>query len=106
MHTIQAEHLQFRQSPTFEDCFPSSEKCYKEVEFNGETLRVCSHASCRLCCFLYLDPFAGLSKLCIPYYSSSSRSYFACDGVHVQVLVCMASRLASLRQFAKKTTWP
>lgn len=32
--------LSFRQSPTFHDCFPGSEKCYKEIEHNGSTLRV------------------------------------------------------------------
>ena len=37
---MQAEKLEFRQNPTFEDCFPSSEKVYNEVEFEGETLRV------------------------------------------------------------------
>ncbi len=42
LYASQVESLQFRQSPTFEDCFPSSEKCYKEVEHNGETLRVSS----------------------------------------------------------------
>eukprot|EP00884_Botryococcus_braunii_P006232 jgi/Botrbrau1/1560/Bobra.0107s0047.1 len=34
------ENLHFRQSPTFEDCFPGSEKCYTEVEHNGSRLRV------------------------------------------------------------------
>jgi hypothetical protein len=37
---LQADKLEFRQNPTFEDCFPSSEKVYKEVEFEGETLHV------------------------------------------------------------------
>lgn len=32
--------LSFRQSPTFQDCFPGSEKCYNEIEHNGKTLRV------------------------------------------------------------------
>ncbi|KAL0054918.1 hypothetical protein WJX82_004384 [Trebouxia sp. C0006] len=36
----QAEKLDFRQSPTFADCFPSSEKCYKEVDHEGTKLRV------------------------------------------------------------------
>lgn len=35
-----AEDLNFRQTPTFKDCFPSSEKIYKTVDFQGETLRV------------------------------------------------------------------
>ena len=32
--------LHFRQSPTFQDCYPGSEKCYTEIEHNGSTLRV------------------------------------------------------------------
>lgn len=40
--TLQEENLNFRQSPTFEDCFPGSEKCYQELEHNGSTLRVCA----------------------------------------------------------------
>lgn len=32
--------LTFRQSPTFKDCFPGSEKCYTEIQHNGSTLRV------------------------------------------------------------------
>ena len=32
--------MAFRQSPTFEDCFPSSEKLYKTVEHDGSTLQV------------------------------------------------------------------
>ncbi len=40
--TLQAEKLDFRQSPTFADCFPSSEKCYKEVDHEGTKLRVSS----------------------------------------------------------------
>ncbi|EIE20848.1 hydroxymethylpyrimidine phosphate synthase [Coccomyxa subellipsoidea C-169] len=32
--------LSFRQSPTFQDCFPGSEKCYREVEHDGKTLKV------------------------------------------------------------------
>lgn len=35
-----AEALTFRQSPTFDDCFPASEKCYKEVEHNGAKLQI------------------------------------------------------------------
>ncbi|CAD7701482.1 unnamed protein product [Ostreobium quekettii] len=35
-----AEDLSFRQRPVFEDCFPGSEKCWKEVQHNGEVLRV------------------------------------------------------------------
>ena len=36
----QEEDLVFRQRPVLEDCFPSSEKCWKEVEHEGEVLRV------------------------------------------------------------------
>ncbi|CAL8467938.1 g7476 [Coccomyxa elongata] len=36
----QKGELSFRQSPTFQDCFPGSEKCYREVEHDGKTLRV------------------------------------------------------------------
>ncbi|KAL3136805.1 hypothetical protein ABBQ38_005517 [Trebouxia sp. C0009 RCD-2024] len=36
----QAEKLDFRQNPTFADCFPSSEKCYKEVDHEGTKLKV------------------------------------------------------------------
>ncbi|KAI7843583.1 hypothetical protein COHA_002825 [Chlorella ohadii] len=32
--------LQFRQLPTFADCFPASEKHYREVDHNGALLRV------------------------------------------------------------------
>lgn len=32
--------LNFRQNPTFEDCFPASEKCYKTVTDDGLVLRV------------------------------------------------------------------
>lgn len=32
--------LTFRQLPTFEDCFPASEKHYREVDHNGTVLRV------------------------------------------------------------------
>ena len=41
-NTLQAEKLDFRQSPTFADCFPSSEKCYKELDHEGTKLRVSS----------------------------------------------------------------
>lgn len=37
---VQPEDLKFRQTPTFVDCFPGSEKCYNTVEFNGETMQV------------------------------------------------------------------
>ncbi|CAL5219971.1 g1908 [Coccomyxa viridis] len=36
----QKGELTFRQSPTFKDCFPGSEKCYTEIQHNGSTLRV------------------------------------------------------------------
>ena len=36
---VQGE-LNFRQNPTFEDCFPASEKCYKTVTHDGLVLRV------------------------------------------------------------------
>ena len=32
--------LNFRQTPTFEDCFPASEKCYRTVLHDGLVLRV------------------------------------------------------------------
>ena len=32
--------LNFRQTPTFEDCFPASEKCYRTVLYDGLVLRV------------------------------------------------------------------
>lgn len=32
--------MEFKQRPLFEDCFPASEKKYKEVEHNGERIRV------------------------------------------------------------------
>lgn len=35
-----ATELNFRQSPTFKDCFPGSEKMYTEVMHEGTTLRV------------------------------------------------------------------
>lgn len=38
--TIQAEDLDFRQSPTFADCFPSSEKVFTTVTHNGHELHV------------------------------------------------------------------
>ena len=38
--TQDPEALRFRQLPTFEDCFPASEKHYREVEHNGTLLRV------------------------------------------------------------------
>lgn len=34
------EALKFRQLPTFEDCFPESEKHYREVDHHGTLLRV------------------------------------------------------------------
>jgi len=34
------EDLKFRQTPTFKDCFPGSEKMYKTVEHNGSTMEV------------------------------------------------------------------
>ena len=37
--------LSFRQSPTFQDCYPGSEKCYNEVEHNGEVLRVSTYTT-------------------------------------------------------------
>lgn len=37
---MQAEKLNFRQNPTFADCFPSSEKCYKDVDHEETKLRV------------------------------------------------------------------
>ena len=37
---LQPEKLDFRQNPTFADCYPSSEKQYTEVEHDGEQLRV------------------------------------------------------------------
>lgn len=37
--------LSFRQSPTFKDCYPGSEKCYTEIEHNGSTLRVGAEVS-------------------------------------------------------------
>ncbi len=39
-NVMQDEKLDFRQSPTFADCFPSSEKCYKDVDHEGAKLRV------------------------------------------------------------------
>jgi hypothetical protein len=36
----QTEDLSFRQTPTFADCFPGSEKCYNTVEHNGRTMQV------------------------------------------------------------------
>ena len=47
-HTLpmsQAEKLNFRQNPTFADCFPSSEKCYKEIDHEGTHLKVCPQAA-------------------------------------------------------------
>lgn len=43
----QAEDLRFKQNPTFEDCFPSSTKEYKEVvhEGTGHVLRVSKRKS-------------------------------------------------------------
>ena len=38
-HT-QSSTLNFRQNPTFEDCFPGSEKVYQEVDHEGTVLRV------------------------------------------------------------------
>jgi len=35
-----AEDLKFRQTPTFADCFPGSEKCYNTVEHNGRKMEV------------------------------------------------------------------
>jgi phosphomethylpyrimidine synthase len=39
----QADSVVFRQSPSLSDCFPGSEKCYKEATHasTGETLKVC-----------------------------------------------------------------
>ena len=37
---FQSSKLNFRQNPTFEDCFPGSEKVFKEVEHDGSILRV------------------------------------------------------------------
>eukprot|EP00878_Enallax_costatus_P006268 GHUV01006571.1.p1 GENE.GHUV01006571.1~~GHUV01006571.1.p1 ORF type:complete len:219 (+),score=31.96 GHUV01006571.1:173-829(+) len=34
------EELKFRQTPTFADCFPGSEKCYNTVEHEGYTMQV------------------------------------------------------------------
>ena len=36
---LQEENLNFRQNPTFEDCFPNSAKQYIPVEHNGTTLQ-------------------------------------------------------------------
>lgn len=40
VHACSQGELSFRQSPTFQDCFPGSKKCYTEVEHNGQTLKV------------------------------------------------------------------
>jgi hypothetical protein len=37
---LQPEDLNFRQTPTFADCFPGSEKCYNTVEYKGHTMQV------------------------------------------------------------------
>lgn len=34
------ENLTFKQRPLMEDCFPSSEKCWKKVEHEGQSLQV------------------------------------------------------------------
>lgn len=36
----QSEDLDFRQSPTFADCFPASEKCYTTIAHSGRDLHV------------------------------------------------------------------
>ena len=42
---LQSEALSFRQRPVLEDCFPSSVKEYREVEYEGSTMKVfCSNA--------------------------------------------------------------
>lgn len=38
--TVQADEVQFRQSPTLEDCFPGSVKMYRDVQVNDEVLKV------------------------------------------------------------------
>ena len=40
MLALQPEDLKFRQTPTFKDCFPGSQKMYKTVEHNGSTMEV------------------------------------------------------------------
>lgn len=37
---LQVEDVKFEQAPTIADCFPSSEKVYKEVECQGNILEV------------------------------------------------------------------
>ena len=43
---LQPEKLDFRQNPTFADCYPSSEKQYTEVEHGGSQLRVSTAGHC------------------------------------------------------------
>lgn len=45
-HTQDPDALTFRQLPTFEDCFPASEKHYREVDHNGTVLRVRPRSYC------------------------------------------------------------
>ena len=60
---LQPEKLDFRQNPTFADCYPSSEKQYTEVEHGGEQLRV-SAAVLGVACTTEMQPCAAQGERC------------------------------------------